>query len=225
MQQQDFWIRVINSRRQLLDPVARTSEIIFGLIMVLTFTCSISVADALREDIRTTLWAALGCNVAWGIVDAFMYLMAVLIERGDTISAIRKIKRSTRPEERELAVREYLPPAIASVIHPGELQSLGHAVERLPEPPLRAPITWKDIKASGVIFLLVFISTFPPAIPFIFMDDYLIAIRVSNAIALLLLFITGYKLGKSSGYHPFLMGLVFGAIGAILVAATIALGG
>jgi hypothetical protein len=217
MQQQDFWIRVINSRKQLLDPVARTSEIIFGLIMVLTFTCSISVADAMREDVRITLWAALGCNVAWGIVDAFMYLMAVLIDRGDTISAIRKIKHSTHAGERELAVREYLPPAIEAVIQPGELQSIGHAVERLPEPPLRAPIAWKDIKAAGFIFLLVFITTFPPAIPFMFMNDY--------AIALLLLFITGYKLGKSSGYHPFLMGLVFAAIGAILVAATIALGG
>lgn len=225
MQQKDFWIKVINSRRQLLDPVARTSEIIFGLIMVLTFTCSISVADAMREDIRTTLWAALGCNVAWGIVDAFMYLMAVLIERGETIHAIRKIKRSTRPEERVLAVREYLPPAIESVIQPGELQSIFNAVERLPEPPRRAPFTWKDIKASFAIFLLVFISTFPPSIPFMFMDDYAIAIRVSNAIALVLLFVTGYKLGKSSGYHPLLMGLVFAAIGAILVAATIALGG
>ena len=225
MQHKDFWISVINSRRQLLDPVARTSEIIFGLIMVLTFTCTISAANAMREDIRTTLWAALGCNVAWGIVDAFMYLMAVLIERGDAISAVRKVKQSTHFEEKARVIREYLPPAIAPLIQPAELEVISHTVEGLPEPPQSAPITWKDIKASFAIFLLVFISTFPPSIPFMFMDDYAIAIRVSNAIALLLLFVTGYKLGKSSGYHPFLMGLIFAVIGAILVAATIALGG
>ncbi|HSF45456.1 MAG TPA: VIT1/CCC1 transporter family protein [Chitinophagaceae bacterium] len=225
MQQQDFWIRIINRRGPLLDPVGRTSEIIFGLIMVLTFTCTISAANAMREDIRTTLWAALSCNIAWGIVDGFMYLMAILIERSGAISAIKKVQQSTRAEERGQVIRDYLPPAIAAVIEPGELESISRAVSRLPEPPRKVPITWKDIKAAGAIFLLVFLSTFPPAIPFMFMEDYGVAIRVSNSIALLLLFVTGYKLGKSSGYYPFAMGLVFAVIGAILVAATIALGG
>jgi hypothetical protein len=54
-----------------LDPVSRTSEILFGLIMVLSFTCSISAASVGREDIRELLISALGCNTAWGIIDEF----------------------------------------------------------------------------------------------------------------------------------------------------------
>ncbi|ULQ57156.1 VIT1/CCC1 transporter family protein [Flavihumibacter rivuli] len=225
MAQQDFWIRIINRRGPLLDPVSRTSEIIFGLIMVLTFTCSISAATAMKDDIRTTLWAALGCNVAWGIVDGFMYLMALLIERGDTITAVRTVLQSQDKGEREQVIRDYLPPAIETIIQPGELESISQAVGRLPEPPNKVPITWKDVKAAGAIFLLVFFSTFPPTLPFMLMEDYEKAIRISNAIALLLLFITGYKLGRSSGYRPFPMGLVFALVGALLVASTIALGG
>jgi VIT1/CCC1 family predicted Fe2+/Mn2+ transporter len=154
-----------------------------------------------------------------------MYLMAILIERGGAITVIHKIKQSTDLDEKQQVIREYLPPALAAVIRPEELGTLSQAVTRLPEPPKKAPITWKDIKAAGAIFLLVFLSTFPPAIPFIFIDDYAVAIRVSNAVAMLLLFLTGYKLGKSSGYNPLVMGLVFGLTGAVLVALTIALGG
>ena len=67
---------------RVLEPVERLSEILFGLIMALTITGAVSVATADRFTIRTTLFAALGCNLAWGIIDAGMYLMARLGERG-----------------------------------------------------------------------------------------------------------------------------------------------
>ena len=52
--------------RRMLDPAERTSEVLFGLIMVLTFTGSLSIAEAGREDIRAMLIGAPGCNIAWG---------------------------------------------------------------------------------------------------------------------------------------------------------------
>ena len=67
---------------RVLDPVDRLSEILFGLIMVLTFTGSISVATADRAETKAVLIGAIGCNIAWGIIDAIMYLMACLNERG-----------------------------------------------------------------------------------------------------------------------------------------------
>ena len=66
---------------RVLDPLDRTSEILFGIIMVLTFTGSIRVADAGREDLRAVLAGAIGCNLAWGLVDAAMYLMATFMAR------------------------------------------------------------------------------------------------------------------------------------------------
>ena len=51
--------------RRVLDPAERISEVLFGLIMVLTFTGSLSIAEAGREDIRAMLIGALVCNIAW----------------------------------------------------------------------------------------------------------------------------------------------------------------
>ena len=56
---------LISFKREL-DPMERVSEILFGLIMVLTFTCSFSVLRAGREDVREMFIGALGCNLAWG---------------------------------------------------------------------------------------------------------------------------------------------------------------
>ena len=64
-----------------LDPVYRASEVIFGLLMAMSFIGSISVATDGREEVRTLLVAALGCNLAWGLVDAVMLLVAVKTEK------------------------------------------------------------------------------------------------------------------------------------------------
>ena len=53
----------------------------------------------------------------------------------------------------------------------------------------------------------------------------MLALRVSNGIAIVLLFLGGYRLAKFSGFHPWWTGLGMVAIGALLVALTIALGG
>ena len=68
--------------KRLLDPVERVSEILFGLIMALTFTLTISVVEADNKEVRSMLTAALSCNIAWGIVDAVMFTLASLAERG-----------------------------------------------------------------------------------------------------------------------------------------------
>src|SRR5262245_55144232 len=62
----------------LLDPIDRVSEILFGLIMVLTFTGSLSVAESGRAEIREMFVGAVGCNLAWGLIDAIFYLMGCL---------------------------------------------------------------------------------------------------------------------------------------------------
>jgi VIT1/CCC1 family predicted Fe2+/Mn2+ transporter len=67
--------------KRVLDPVERASEIVFGLLMALTFTGSLSVASAGREEVRTMMAAALGCNLAWGLADAVMYLVGIVVER------------------------------------------------------------------------------------------------------------------------------------------------
>jgi VIT1/CCC1 family predicted Fe2+/Mn2+ transporter len=220
-----FWKKLLNRTGRALDPVSRVSEVVFGLIMVLTFTGSISAATAGREEIGVILWAALGCNVAWGIVDAFMYLMAVLMERGNAIRALNKLRNTGIEAEAHNVIREYLPPLIADILPAEQLANINAKLHEVPDPPAKAPLTWYDIKGAIAVFLLVFISTFPATLPFIFISNAQVAMRVSNGIALLLLFVTGYYLGRRTGYNAWLTGLTVCASGVLLVLLTIALGG
>jgi len=66
---------------------------------------------------------------------------------------------------------------------------------------------------------------FPVVIPFIFFHDANVALRVSNGIAILMLFLTGYAYGNCVHRRPLLTGISMVILGSILVGLTMALGG
>src|SRR5678809_1467351 len=84
----------LRSSKRLLEPNERIAEVLFGLIMVLTFTGSLSVAEAGQAEVRTMLIGAIGCNLAWGIIDGVFYLMGCLNERAIGIRALRALHLS-----------------------------------------------------------------------------------------------------------------------------------
>src|SRR5215470_9900766 len=92
------------STKRVLEPIERISEVLFGLIMVLTFTCSFSVVEAGRAEVRTMLLGALGCNLAWGIIDAIMYLMACLAERARGLATLRAVRGALDPQKAQRLV-------------------------------------------------------------------------------------------------------------------------
>jgi VIT1/CCC1 family predicted Fe2+/Mn2+ transporter len=213
------------SSKLFLDPVDRASEILFGLIMVLSITGSLSVADAGRADVRTMLLAALGCNLAWGIIDGVFYLMGCLAEAARKIMVWDAVRSGADPAGAQRALAEALPPSVASVLQPGELEGMRLRLTTLPEPSDRTLLRRHDWLGAMGVFLLVFLSTFPVVIPFIFMKDVMLALRVSNGIAIVLLFLTGHALGRHIGRRPIWTGIAMVALGAVLVSLTIALGG
>ena len=212
-------------RGRVLDPVERVLEVLFGLIMVLTYTGTLGVLTADRIQIRTMLIGALGCNLAWGIIDAGMYLMARLHEQGRNILMFRKVRDATDRDAARSAIADALPPLLASVLPQEQLDIMHEKLRQLPEPPQRPSLTARDFLGAAAVCLLVFLSTFPVALPFLFINDARLALRVSNAIAIVMLFLCGYWLAPSAGLRPWSMGLAMVAIGGMLVAVAIALGG
>ena len=210
--------------KRALEPIDRVSEVLFGLIMVLTFTGSLSVYEAGREDVRTMLVGALGCNLAWGIIDAVFYLMGCLAEKGRGLLTFRAV-REAEPGRGQQLIADALPPVVASVLEPAELESVRLRLKQLPEPPPRARLGADDFRGALGVFLLVFLSTLPVVIPFLVMHDARPALRVSNAVAVVLLFLAGYAFGRLTGRHPAFVGAAMVVLGSILVGLTIALGG
>src|SRR5215468_3711069 len=65
-----------------LDEGSRLGEILFGLIMTLTFTLGAGLLIGTDEGHSNDLLkATLGCNVAWGIIDAALYLLGLMFDR------------------------------------------------------------------------------------------------------------------------------------------------
>jgi hypothetical protein len=92
----------MRSSNRVLEPNERTSEVLFSLIMVLTFTGPLSVAEAARGEVRTMLIGALGCKLEWGIIDALFHLMGGLSEQGRGLRALRALRKEPNPEEAHL---------------------------------------------------------------------------------------------------------------------------
>ncbi len=215
----------VTSIRRVLNPNERIAEVLFGLIMVLTFTGSLSVAEADRAEVRTMLVGALGCNLAWGVIDAVLYLMGSLSQKGTGLQTFRAVRQASDPDQAHRVIAGALPSLIASVLTPAELETLSQRLKRLPEPSGRPGLHKDDWLGALGVFLLVFVSTFPVAIPFMVMRNAGPALRVSNAIAIGMLFILGHAFGRVAGHNRWLMGISMVALGTILVGMTMALGG
>jgi hypothetical protein len=215
----------MTSSPRVLDPIDRVSEVLFGLIMVLTFTGSLSVLEAGRDDVRTMLIGALGCNIAWGIIDAMLYLMGCLADKGRGLSTLQAVRRADDPQRAQHLIADALPAVLASVIEPAELESMRRRLLQLPEPPERARLSGHDWLGALGVFLLVFLSIFPVVMPFIFMQNVGPALRVSNGIAIVMLFLSGSAFARMTGRRPWLVGTAMVFVGSALVGLTIALGG
>jgi VIT1/CCC1 family predicted Fe2+/Mn2+ transporter len=213
------------STRYPLGPTERIGELLFGLIMVLTFTGSLSVADSGRDDVRTMLIGALGCNIAWGIIDAIFYLMGYLGEQARSIHSLHSLQTAAVPADAHRAIAEALPPLVAETLGPADYESLRQKLARLPPPPER-PRLGKDAWLAALsVFLWVFVTTFPVSLPFFFFDNVARAMRFSNLIAIIMLFLTGYAYARVVGYRPLLTGFAMVVCGVLIVGMTIALGG
>src|SRR6187399_2058517 len=83
-----------------LDPASSLGEIMFGLIMTLTFTlgAGIIIEDEGREGARELLIAVIGCNIAWGVIDGALYLVNEWFDRG----RLRRLGQAIRgaPDEK-----------------------------------------------------------------------------------------------------------------------------
>ena len=184
-----------------------------------------SVNQGFSDDVWAMLVGALGCNLAWGIIDAILYLMGCRAEKSHGLAVFRAVREATDSMRAQRLIADALPPAVAGVLQPAELESIHLRLLALPEPPVRARLERDDWTGAAGVFLLVFLCTFPVAIPFMLMPNVGPALRVSNAVAIVLLFLTGYAFGRMTGRSPVWVGCAMVVLGIALVAMTLALGG
>lgn len=213
------------AREPVLNPVDRVSEMLFGLFMALTFVGAISVAESGRAEVRAMLAAALGCNLAWGLVDAVMYLVRTVTDRGRLLTLINSVRATRDAEAGRTLIKRSLSRVAAGLVTDTEIEAMRGRIVALPSVPKRPTLKSDDLLAALAVFLLVVAATFPVVLPFVLFDDVGLAKAVSRAIALAMLFFGGLALGRYAGYGSWKVGFMMAGLGAVLVAAVIALGG
>jgi len=211
-----------------VDPGERLGEVLFGLIMVLTFTLGAGIElKGDRDATRELLIAALGCNTAWGVIDAALYVMSRLSERGRIYRLVKSIQAAANRERALAIVMRELEDRIPAMVGPQPRGAVGEdLLERLSgaEVP-RTRLTAKDVRGGLVVFLLVFATALPAVVPFIAMRDAGIALRTSNAVLIGLLFAAGWRWAGYTGASRWRTGTFMLLLGVALVIVAIALGG
>src|SRR5574339_937272 len=204
-------------KKGLIDVEDRIGEILFGLIMALTFTCTISIAESDEATVKEMLYGALGCNIAWGIVDGILYILMAKTGEGRGYTILNYVRKSKDKDKANEFIADSLPPVIANVLQPEEMEKIRQRILQLPESAVSRKRTFKNLKIAIGIFFLVVLSTLPVAAPFIFINDVQTALRVSNAIAIVLLFFCGWALAKYAGRNRFFVGIIMSVVGIALV--------
>ena len=209
-----------------LDPADTLGELIFGLIMVLTFTIGARLIYP-EESTDGLLIAALGCNIAWGIIDAFLYLLGCVFERRRLSTLHAGLAAAADRETRLHVLRGELSGPLLDLGDAGQRDafyaSIASAARAHPPQPVR--VTGEDLRGALMVFFLVAVTAIPAALPFLFIQDPLTALRTSNAILIGLLFLVGYRWGGHVGAPAWLAGLLIMSLGVAMVAIAIPLGG
>jgi|SoiMethySBSTD1v2_1073268.scaffolds.fasta_scaffold136477_2 VIT1/CCC1 family predicted Fe2+/Mn2+ transporter len=211
-----------------LDPADTLGELIFGLIMVLTFTIGARLlVEEGPTDGRELLIAAIGCNLAWGIIDGFLYVLGQVFERRRLASLIQAVQQERDDTAAMAAIRGELDGDLASLAGSQESDrfyaSIAAAARARPAGPVK--ITAGDLRGAALVLFLVLATAVPAALPFLLIEDGYVALRVSNFLLVGLLFVVGFLWGRHVGSKPLVAGLLIMSIGLALVLVAIPLGG
>jgi VIT1/CCC1 family predicted Fe2+/Mn2+ transporter len=211
-----------------LSPGDSLSEILFGLIMTLTFTLGAGILVRENPDAaRELLIATVGCNVAWGIIDGLMYLAGERFERGRRARIADVIRGEASEEAAARILATELDEFLGRVTEESDRAFLYRKIARSirSSEPAQARFTREDVYGAVASFWLVFFSSIPAALPYVFLDEAWVALRLSNAILIGLLFGIGYRWARHTNLPPKRVGFALMVGGLAMVLVAIALGG
>ncbi|WP_410499122.1 hypothetical protein [Chitinibacter sp. S2-10] len=206
-----------------LDPLETASELLFAVIMTLSVTAAVAIGNK-TVDTHELLVAAFGCNIAWGFVDAVVYLINARMTGARKVQVRNQLISAPTPEAFRAVLDDVAPEGLMNHLDTAALQNYREFVGKNGA-LVQEKLTLKDWRAAGAIWLLDTIATLPLVLPFLFIDAAQVALRTTQLVAIVMMFWLGIGLGRWVGYPPVRMGFSFAALGAAVAIICIALGG
>ena len=196
--------------------------------MVLTCTLGASLIAVIdRDALRSMLVAALGCNIAWGIIDAALYIMGNVFVRSRNARLMRAVRAAPDDAAGLGIVRQALEPRVGPYGRDEDREQFYRSLRGIVVHADTTPgtVTADDFRGAIAVFALVVGAALPSAVPFLLIGDPALALRAANAVQIVLLFIVGFHWSRSIGGNGWRAGLVMMLSGILLVGIAIVLGG
>ncbi len=223
------WLRKQSDK--YLDPVDRLPEVVLGLILVLTVTGTLRVSISQNGfSAVDLLLTAIGVNVAWGIVDGVMYAIGSYFTRNRYATITKALGKDRNNAKAKEALTDDLDNTIIHNLNASDQERIVAIVTNAAPNVVDRRAFFRDFSddlIGGIwIFFTVFVTLFPVIIPFIILpNDPLLALNISNVIALVMMFIIGVEWGGYAGIRRLGPGIGFLVIGTIITVITLYLGG
>ncbi len=211
-----------------LAPGERLGELLFGLIMTLTFTLGAGAVGGTAEGASTSLLlATIGCNVAWGVIDGILLILGRIFDRGRLARLGQAIAGATDDQQALEIVAGELDDTLVPITSAERRVALYRdIVSRVQQSQRRQPaVTWADARDALAVFCLVFFASLPAALPYLVISDPWVALRASNALLIGMLFWVAYQYASYTSFNPLHFGMVLTALTIVLVLIAILLGG
>lgn len=219
-----------------LDPIDILSEAIYGVLIVMTFTMAYQatfwrqpLGSAVEvTHVRQLLLAAIGCAVAWGLIDGVIYILTCVFERAEEGRLMSLVRGAPSTQAAIDLIAKALDHRLAPLVGEEERRRLYASIYERLRQTTAAPVRviGDDISGALATVAVALMSTLPAVIPFLFFtDNPYLALRLSNLIAIMLLFFLGWRWARYVGARPLWTGFSLAALGVLLVAVAIPLGG
>jgi VIT1/CCC1 family predicted Fe2+/Mn2+ transporter len=212
-----------------IDPGDALGEVLFGLIMALTFTIGARLVTGEEGlEAHDLVVATLGCNIAWGIIDAVLFLLGTRLYRRSRTRFFRMVRTAEDEKSALAAIADEFPlGGEALVLDKRDQDELYRCMLALAKraKPSNITLSLDDLIGALIVFMIVAATAIPAVIPFLVMEDKYHALRVSNLLLVALLYATGAAWARFAGSTPFIVGMAMTILGLTLVAVALMLGG
>lgn len=221
---------------RILDPIDRLTASIYSILIVLTFTLAFSVImhgpgyeQPVPENFGTELFfAVVGAAVAWGLIDGIMFALLSMLERGEKHRFLQELQAAETDEAGVDVIADEFDYLLEPITGESQRQVLyADVLEHLRDSQPRPVGFQRDdlVEALGSALIAV-VAIVPSLVPlWLLRDDPLPAMRISNVVSFIMLFVLGYRWGTYTGSNPWKTGALLFFAGVILMSIAMPLGG
>ena len=222
-----------NEMKKYLSPSDRLTEIITGIIMTTAVIGATRIGiGSGHTDFLIIFSAAMGCDIAWGLVDGVLYIFGELTDRGRHVQLLKNLKsiqdETTAIELVVKKIEEELDSPILQHFSRDDKVRISQGVVKFSTKitPENVHVSKKDVFGGITIFFLDVCAGLVLLIPFFILPNQMvIATRISMVIALILLFLIGYKWAKITNRPKVQTGLIMMFLAIAIDVIVIILGG